>query len=106
MRNTSTGNGKVVVNRPMSVDGFIAGPGNAMDWVFDFMAPDEFPDIAAMLVGRRTYEVGKQGTEHCRYCSATASASRPRASRGQIWNRSAASGRGPSPSSGSASASK
>jgi dihydrofolate reductase len=36
-----------------------------MDWVFDFVAPDEFPDIAAatgaMLIGRRTYEVGKRG---------------------------------------------
>ena len=46
----------------MSLDGFIAGPGDAMDWVFDFMAPDEFPEVAAatgaMLIGRRTYEVG------------------------------------------------
>jgi dihydrofolate reductase len=61
---TSTGNGKVVVNRAMSLDGFIAGPGHAMDWVFDFVAPDAFPEIAAatgaMLVGRRTYEVGKR----------------------------------------------
>jgi len=67
VRNTSTGNGKVVVNRSMSLDGFIAGPGHAMDWVFDFVAPDEFPDIAAatgaMLIGRRTYEVGKRGVE-------------------------------------------
>jgi dihydrofolate reductase len=59
---TSTGTGKVVVNRSMSLDGFIAGPGHAMDWVFDFMAPDAFPEIAAatgaMLVGRRTWEVG------------------------------------------------
>jgi dihydrofolate reductase len=56
--------GKVVVNRSMSLDGFIAGPGDAMDWVFDFIAPDEFPEIAAatgaMLVGRRTYEVGNK----------------------------------------------
>jgi len=56
--------GKVVVNRSMSLDGFIAGPGDAMDWVFDFVAPDEFPDIAAatgaMLIGRRTYEVGNR----------------------------------------------
>src|SRR5215208_2455661 len=48
----------------MSLDGFIAGPGHAMDWVFDFVAPDEFPEIAAatgaMLVGRRTYEVGNR----------------------------------------------
>ena len=67
MRNTSTGNGKVVVNRSMSLDGFIAGSGHAMDWVFDFVAPDEFPDIAAatgaMLIGRRTYEVGKRGVQ-------------------------------------------
>jgi dihydrofolate reductase len=64
MSGMSTGNGKVVVNRTMSLDGFIAGPGHAMDWVFDFVAPDEFPEIAAatgaMLVGRRTYEVGKR----------------------------------------------
>jgi dihydrofolate reductase len=59
---TSTGNGKVVVNRSMSLDGFIAGPGHAMNWIFDFVAPDEFPEIAAatgaMLVGRRTWDVG------------------------------------------------
>src|SRR5580700_3689565 len=56
--------GKVVVNRSMSLDGFIAGPGDAMDWVFDFVAPDEFPEIVAatgaMLIGRRTYEVAKR----------------------------------------------
>jgi dihydrofolate reductase len=57
-------NGKVVVNRSMSLDGFIAGPGDAMNWIFDVMPPDAFPEIAAetgaMLVGRRTYEVGKR----------------------------------------------
>lgn len=56
--------GKVVVNRSMSLDGFIAAPGGSMQWIFDFVAPDEFPEIAAatgaMLVGRRTYEVGKR----------------------------------------------
>ncbi len=60
MSDTSTG--KVVVNRSMSLDGFIAGPGDAMDWIFDFVAPDESPEIAAatgaMLIGRRTWEVG------------------------------------------------
>jgi hypothetical protein len=58
----STGNGKVVVNRVMSLDGFIAGPGDAMGWIFDFVAEDYFRENAlatgAMLVGRRTYEVG------------------------------------------------
>jgi dihydrofolate reductase len=59
---SDTSTGKVVVNRSMSLDGFIAGPGDAMDWIFDFVAPDEFPEIAAatgaMLIGRRTWEVG------------------------------------------------
>jgi dihydrofolate reductase len=54
----------VVVNRAMSLDGFIAGPGDTMDFVFDFLAPDAFPEVVAatgaMLVGRRTYEVGKR----------------------------------------------
>jgi len=56
--------GKVVVNRSMSLDGLIAGPGDAMDWIFDFLAPDApwLAEIAAatgaMLVGRRTDEVG------------------------------------------------
>jgi dihydrofolate reductase len=63
---TSTGNGKVVINRSMSLDGFTAGPGDAMNWIFDFMRPieDELQEImaatGAMLVGRRTYEVGKR----------------------------------------------
>ena len=67
MSDTSTGSGKVVVNRAMSLDGFIAAPGHVMDWgagrqLADFVAPDEFREIAAatgaMLVGRRTAEVG------------------------------------------------
>jgi dihydrofolate reductase len=51
----------------MSLDGFIAGPGHAMDWgngraLADFVAPEDVAEIAAatgaMLVGRRTWEVG------------------------------------------------
>lgn len=67
---TSTGNGKVVVNRSMSLDGFTAGPGGEMNWIFDFMGPieEEHPEImaatGAMLVGRRTYEVGKRMAEN------------------------------------------
>ena len=60
----STDTGKVVVNRAMSLDGFIAGPGDAMDWVADVVAPDDFAEQAAatgaMLIGRRTYEVGNR----------------------------------------------
>jgi dihydrofolate reductase len=58
--------GKVVVNRSMSLDGFIAGPGDAMDWIFDFVAPDAAwltetaAATGAMLIGRRTDEVGNR----------------------------------------------
>jgi dihydrofolate reductase len=61
---TKPARGKVVVNRAMSLDGFIAGPGDAMDWIFDFIrndAPEQREAAAAtgaMLVGRRTTEVG------------------------------------------------
>ena len=66
---SDTSAGKVVVNRSMSLDGFIAGPGHAMDWggdrpLADFVAPDDLREIAAatgaMLIGRRTHEVGKR----------------------------------------------
>jgi dihydrofolate reductase len=53
----------------MSLDGFIAGPGHSMDWgngraLADFVAPEDFAQIAAatgaMLVGRRTWDVGER----------------------------------------------
>src|SRR6476659_8951412 len=68
MSDTSTRNGNVVVNRCMSLDGFIAAPGHVMDWgagrqLADFVGPDEFREIAAatgaMLIGRRTADVGE-----------------------------------------------
>ena len=58
--------GKVVMNRAMSLDGFIAGPGDAMDWIFGFMVPVPSWQVeiaaatGAMLVGRRTVEVGER----------------------------------------------
>jgi len=67
MSDTSTGNRKVVVNRCMSLDGFIAAAGHVMDWgegrqMHDFVAPAEIREQAAatgaMLVGRRTSDVG------------------------------------------------
>jgi len=64
MIDTDTGLGKVVVNRSMSVDGFMAGPDHAMDWVFDYMKDDLFPEVmaatGAMLIGRGTHEVAKR----------------------------------------------
>lgn len=47
----------------MSLDGFIAGPGHTMDWIFEHMTSATFPEVmaatGAMLIGRGTYEVGK-----------------------------------------------
>jgi dihydrofolate reductase len=62
-------NGKVVVNRTMSLDGFIAGPGGRMDWgagraISSYVAPEDMLAIAArtgaMLIGRRTWQVGDE----------------------------------------------
>ena len=36
MSDVGIGTGKVVVNRAMSLDGFIAGPDDAMDWVIEY----------------------------------------------------------------------
>jgi dihydrofolate reductase len=67
MGDINTADGKVVVNRAMSLDGFIAAPGDVVEWgagrkVADFVAADDFAEIAAatgaMLVGRRTSDVG------------------------------------------------
>ncbi len=64
MSDTDAGLGKVVVNRAMSLDGFIAGPDDAMDWIIEHLTEHAFPEVmqatGAMLVGRRTYEVGKR----------------------------------------------
>ena len=64
MSGTDAGLGKVVVNRAMSLDGFIAGPDDAMDWVIEYTKKYSFPEVmaatGAMLVGRRTHEVAKR----------------------------------------------
>src|ERR1700746_1553596 len=67
MNGPSSANSKVVVNRCMSLDGFIAAAGHVMDWgagrqLTDFVGADEFREIAAatgaMRAGRRTADVG------------------------------------------------
>jgi dihydrofolate reductase len=67
MSDTNPGDGKVVVNRAMSLDGFIAAPGHVIDWgsgrtLADFVDREDFNQVAAatgaMLVGRRTSDVG------------------------------------------------
>ena len=65
MSDVGIGTGKVVVNRAMSLDGFIAGPGHAMDWIFEYLTADALPPevmaaTGAMLIGRGTYEVAKR----------------------------------------------
>jgi dihydrofolate reductase len=48
----------------MSLDGFIAGPDDAMEWVFDYFSEDSgetagevLETTGAIIMGRRTYEV-------------------------------------------------
>ena len=61
---SGTQTAKVVVQAAISLDGYIAGPGHDMDWVFEFTTPDEFPEIidrtGAMLSGRNSYDVGQR----------------------------------------------
>jgi dihydrofolate reductase len=58
--------GEVLVHRSMSLDGFIAGPEHEMDWIFDYEAPESalevISTVGAMLVGRKTWEVGRRDT--------------------------------------------
>jgi dihydrofolate reductase len=56
--------GKVVWSATMSLDGFIAGPDDAMDWVFRYPGPNPVVDelirtTGAVLAGRRSYDVGR-----------------------------------------------
>jgi dihydrofolate reductase len=51
----------------MSLDGFIAGPGDSMDWVFESDGPNPAVDdviriTGAILAGRRSYDVGERDT--------------------------------------------
>jgi dihydrofolate reductase len=49
----------------MSLDGFIAGPDDAMDWVFEYTEPSATVEyvkgsIGAILAGRGSYDVGRR----------------------------------------------
>ena len=57
--------GSVLWHVTMSLDGFIAGPHDAMDWVFDYTEPTDAASevirtTGALLVGRRSYYVGRR----------------------------------------------
>jgi len=50
----------------MSLDGFIAGPNDEMDWVFQYPDPNPLVDevirtTGAVLAGRHSYDVGRRG---------------------------------------------
>jgi dihydrofolate reductase len=56
---------KLIWHTTLSLDGFIAGPGHAMEWVFEqsWPSPDPVIDEAiattgALLAGRNSYDVG------------------------------------------------
>jgi dihydrofolate reductase len=56
--------GKVLRHVTLSLDGFIAGPGDAMDWIFGYAGPNETVDevirmTGALLAGRRCYDIGR-----------------------------------------------
>jgi dihydrofolate reductase len=56
--------GRVLWQTTVSLDGFIAGPDDAMDWVLPFFGPnpavDEIiPTIGAVLSGKRSDDVGR-----------------------------------------------
>jgi dihydrofolate reductase len=59
---------RIVAYVASSVDGFIAGPGDAMDWLPEFDADatgysDFFAGVGAIAMGRRTYEwIGEHTT--------------------------------------------
>jgi dihydrofolate reductase len=60
---TTGGTSRVLWHITMSVDGFIAGPGETMDWIFDYFenenetASDVIASTGAIVMGRGTYEV-------------------------------------------------
>ncbi len=60
-----TKSGKVIWSATMSLDGFIAGHNDAMDWVFQYPEPNPMVDevirkTGAILAGRRSYDVGRK----------------------------------------------
>jgi dihydrofolate reductase len=57
--------GKVLWHVTLSLDGFIAGPADAMDWIFGYAGPNETVDevirmTGALLAGRRCYDIGRR----------------------------------------------
>ncbi len=56
--------GQVLWHITVSLDGFIAGPGDDMAWLADYLGPNPTADevlaqIGALLIGNRTYQLAK-----------------------------------------------
>ena len=54
-----------ISHHTMSLDGFVAGPGDSMDWAFDHgeptaLAGETMSRIGAIVAGRRWYELAKE----------------------------------------------
>ncbi len=54
--------GQVILHATMSLDGFIAGPKDEMDWAFKYGGADEMIDevtdtTGSVVLGRRTFDV-------------------------------------------------
>ncbi|HVT42336.1 MAG TPA: dihydrofolate reductase family protein [Acidimicrobiales bacterium] len=59
--------GLVQFQASMSLDGYIAGPDDDMDWIFEHVdaaegADEIMAETGAILAGRRTYEVGRRAS--------------------------------------------
>jgi dihydrofolate reductase len=58
----------VICHHTISLDGFVAGPDDSMDWAFDYGAPTSLADatmsrIGAIVAGRRWYELARERWE-------------------------------------------
>lgn len=61
--------GVLLWHTTMSLDGFIAGPDDAMDWIFEYEGRSSTVDevietTGALLAGRRSYDVGRREDQH------------------------------------------
>jgi dihydrofolate reductase len=75
MLNRMVERGKVLWQVTTSLDGFISGPDDSMDWMGDAHLPSKFVDgilagLGAVVVGRRTWGEGSDAAGHGLYGNA------------------------------------
>ncbi len=71
---------RVIYGGAVSLDFYLAGPGEAMDWLrwsddAAAISAESFKGVDAMLMGRKTFEFGQKmaGRRRCRASPATSS---------------------------------